>query len=485
MIRTRVVMVTLASSVVLGGCASTSPEEGFRDMAQTVEQRTGHRLRWNQATPEDEDVGRAIRKLLHDELSLSSAVQIALLNNTTLLATYEELSLAQADVVQAGLLRNPVFSANIATAERDALDPNIIFGVTQDFLDVLMLPARKRIAASQFEAAKMRVADQVLALASDVRTAFLMLQGAEQVLAMRRLVAASARAAAELAGRQQEAGNLSDLSLAVEQGLYEQIKLDAARSEADVLSARERLTRLMGVWGLDTAWKIKPRLPDVPTVEVDFDHLEALAVAQRLDLDALLRETQALSHALSVVKSTRWTPGITAGVDVARLKSGGGTIVVGPKASVELPIFDQRQAMVARLRAELRASELRYTSKAIDVRSEVRLARDRVIFTRRVVEHYRTVLVPLRERIVALSQQEYDAMLLGVYQLLLAKQNEVSTYREYIEAARDYWLARSDLERAVGGRLVRPGSDAASAPAIKLPGDNVDPSATPAHQHHH
>ena len=47
-------------------------------------------------------------------------------------------------------------------------------------------------------------------------------------------------------------------------------------------------------------------------------------------------------------------------------------------------------------------------------------------------------------------------MLLGVYQLIFAKQGEFNVYREYIEALRDYWIARSDLERAVGTRLVAP-----------------------------
>jgi cobalt-zinc-cadmium efflux system outer membrane protein len=44
-------------------------------------------------------------------------------------------------------------------------------------------------------------------------------------------------------------------------------------------------------------------------------------------------------------------------------------------------------------------------------------------------------------------------MLLGVFQLLAAKQAEVAAYREYIEAVRDYWVARSELERAVGAPL--------------------------------
>jgi cobalt-zinc-cadmium efflux system outer membrane protein len=70
-----------------------------------------------------------------------------------------------------------------------------------------------------------------------------------------------------------------------------------------------------------------------------------------------------------------------------------------------------------------------------------------------VIETYARALVPLRERIVQLSLEQYNAMLLGPYQLLTAKQNEVTAYREYIEAVRDYWIARADLERAIGTRL--------------------------------
>jgi cobalt-zinc-cadmium efflux system outer membrane protein len=44
-------------------------------------------------------------------------------------------------------------------------------------------------------------------------------------------------------------------------------------------------------------------------------------------------------------------------------------------------------------------------------------------------------------------------MLKSPYDLLLAKQNEISAERGYIDALRDYWIARADLERAVGGTL--------------------------------
>ncbi len=439
---------------LVAGCASTSPEPAFRDVAKAVEQRSAQRVQWNQAGAADKDVERAVDGMLAKELTVDAAVQVALLYNRSLQATYEELSIGQADVVQAGLLKNPVFGARMTTAERDTLDPNLVLNVTQDFLSVLFLPAKKAIAEKQLEGAKLRVADAVLDLAAEVRTAYYGLQGTMQVLAMRRAVRDAAQVSAELAERQNSAGNVSDLTLATEQGLFEQIQLDTSRSEADVAAARERLTRLMGVWGKRAAFRLTEKLPELPKDEVPLEHLESAAVAQRLDLQASLREVQTLGYVLSLARSGRWIGALDVGLEGAQLKDGN--IALGPSASVELPIFDQRQAAIARVEAALRASEHRYAARAVDIRSEVRAARDRLSASRTIVERYQRVLIPLRERIVALSQQEFDAMLLGVHQLLLTKQNEVTAYREFIESARDYWIARSDLERAVGGRLSLP-----------------------------
>jgi outer membrane protein, heavy metal efflux system len=157
-------------------------------------------------------------------------------------------------------------------------------------------------------------------------------------------------------------------------------------------------------------------------------------------------------------------------VEAGRLRSTGH-IVFGPSVGLEIPLFDQRQAQIAKLEAFVRRAELDLRALAIDVRADVRSARTRVITARGVVEHYGKVIVPLRESIVRSSQEEYDAMLLGVYQLITAKQNEYEAYREYIEALRDYWIAKSDLELAIGKRLdaAAPGPDGASTIAAPPP----------------
>jgi cobalt-zinc-cadmium efflux system outer membrane protein len=477
----------LACAAALLGC-SVPREAGFPDVAKAVEARTGHRIFWNQGGAADAEVDRVVRAMLQHELRPAEAVQIALLGNRSLQATYEELMIAQADVVQAGLLRNPVFAASFRFSPQQLYVPNIDLDVEQDFLSVLMLPARKRVAEATFESVKLRVGYQVVELAYEVRGAYFSLQGALQIAAMRRAILEAAEASLDLATRQHEAGNTSDADLASEQALHEQVLIDLARSRAEILAAREKLTRLMGLWGEGAGFTIGERLPDLPTDDPPLAHVESLAITQRLDVASARQEMQARSYALAMARDFRWLGAVSAGGHFERELDQH---FIGPMVQLELPIFDQKQAAIARLEAELQQSKSRLHALSVEARSEVREARGRVVLARELAEHYRTVVIPLRERLVALMQQQYDAMLIGVYQVLMAKQNEVNAYREYIEAVRDYWIARSDLDRAAGGRLVGQssaplGTPSPPPPVTPPPSITPPPPATPptgAHQH--
>jgi len=437
--------------VVLAGCASTSAEAPFRDTAHAVEERTNHRIRWNRAGDDDQAVARSIHALLSRELSVDGAVEVALLNNKNLQATYEDLSVAQADLVQAGLLKNPVFGGGLEFPITGDVATGGSLSVSEDFLSLFTIAARKRIAGSALEAAKLRVGDAVIHMAYEVETAYFALQSTQQVAAMRRTILEAGDAAVDLARRQHDAGNINDLDLVNEEMLYEQLRTDLLRSDADAVSAHENLARLLGAWGADANFRVQPKLPELPPSEVSREHVESLAIARRLDLQAAHAEAQTIAHALALTKNFRWLPDASIGGAYARAPERYSTI--GPSASVELPLFDQKQAAVARMEAQLRAAFAREDALAVDIRSEVRDAQSRLLATRAVVDRYAKVVVPLRQRVVTLSQEQYDAMLLGAYQLLQAKQNQVTGYRELIEALRDYWVARAELERATGGSL--------------------------------
>ncbi|MGD2036283.1 MAG: TolC family protein, partial [Desulfobacterales bacterium] len=121
--------------------------------------------------------------------------------------------------------------------------------------------------------------------------------------------------------------------------------------------------------------------------------------------------------------------------------------------AIELPIFNQRQADIARLEAQLRRSQKRLTAQAIEIRSEVRSLRNRLIMQRNLIEHYRRTVLPLREQIVGLTLKKYNYMLAGAFELLMAKKQEFEAYQKYLEALRDYWIIRADMQRSLGGRL--------------------------------
>jgi cobalt-zinc-cadmium efflux system outer membrane protein len=255
----------------------------------------------------------------------------------------------------------------------------------------------------------------------------------------------------ELAQRLHFAGNISDLQLATENAHFEQSRLELARSETALLDAREQLTRIMGLWGEQTDWRLPERLPDVPSDEFLLEQLESMAIENRLDLAAERKAVEALAQALGITIDWRWVGQIEVGVSTER--ETDRTWVTGPSLAIELPIFNQRQADIARLEAQLRRSQKRLTAQAIEIRSEVRSLRNRLIMQRNMVDHYRRTVLPLREQIVDLTLKNYNYMLIGAFDLLMAKQQEFEAYQKYLEAIRDYWIIRADMQRSLGGRL--------------------------------
>ncbi|HZL37997.1 MAG TPA: TolC family protein [Tepidisphaeraceae bacterium] len=444
------VAIALIVATLAGGCATVPKEAGFGEVRDVAARHTGHVVQWRGHSAQDTAVDSSVAALLSRELTVDQTVQIALLNNRKLQATFEDLGIAQADLVQAGLLKNPVFFGTWRFPDKVPNGTNAEYSVTQDFLDLLILPLRKRVASAQFESAKLAVANEVVQLAADVKAAYFTFQAREQLLTRLRLIVELNQTAAELARRQFEAGTLNDLNRTSQQAIYDQSKVDVAQAEAQLAADRERLNRLMGLWANQTTWKIADHLPAIPANEIPVAHLESLAIRRRLDLAATRAQLITLAQALAITKGYRYFTSIDLGVDTER--EPGGQSVTGPQLSLQIPIFDQGQAQVAKLEAQFRQFQGRFQAMAIDARSEVREARDRMLAQRNLAEFYK-VLLPERIRILNLTLQQYNGMLKGPYDLLLAKQSEVVAEQAYIDSWRDYWIARAQLERAVGGRL--------------------------------
>jgi cobalt-zinc-cadmium efflux system outer membrane protein len=289
----RSIFLLAAGSFV--SCAHVDPNPAFADLARTVHLRTGKRVQWNRGSAEDAQAQASVSSLLSRPLTANSAVQVALLNNRNLQATYEELGIAQADLVEAGLLKNPTFYF-----ERRLPGQAAEIDVLQEFLDIVLLPLRKRIAAAQFEAAKLRVGHEILNLAGEVRAAFYQHQGDQQLVDLGKTVADATERSAETALKMHEAGNLRDLDLASEQATHAQTKIDLARAQASAVGSREKLNKLMGAFGTQTSWTVTSRLPELPGSDVSTSQLESRAIHQRLDLAAARQQFIAAARARGI-----------------------------------------------------------------------------------------------------------------------------------------------------------------------------------------
>lgn len=389
-----------------------------------------------------------VHRLLQKQLSADTAVQIALLNNRDLQSSYASLGIAQADLVEAGLLENPVFSYTYYTGGAGSI---VEASIVQDFVSVLSLSARKKVGQAVADRVVAETAQRVLDLAWQVRTQYYVVVGDSQALDLMRQIVSATDAAAELARRQLAAGNLNRRDQAVQQAFYAQALLDASQAEMQLSSDREKLNRLMGLWGGQTRWSVPARLPRVPASLPSFDEIESQAISQRLDLAAAKKEAESTAQALSLTQQFRYLDAL--GIGVAYKREPGAGNFVGPTVQLGLPIFNQGQAKVARMEAEYRRSQERVAALAVAIRSETREARERLTAMQQVVQHYTQVLLPLQQTILSETLKSYNGMLTGVYELLLTKQMQVQTARQYVAANRDFWLAWADLERAAGGSL--------------------------------
>src|SRR5581483_10857689 len=201
---------------------------------------------------------------LGEKLTAQRAIQIALLNNRQLQSVYADLGVAQADLVQAGLLKNPLFDG-FATFPLSGGRPNFELTAVMGFLDIFYLPLRKRVAASRFEEAKTRVAGAVL-------------------------------------------------DFARERVLLEGAKLRLRSAEISTRQSREQLNILMGLWGNETGWQTEGRLPDLPKQTAALEGFESAAVERSLDLAGQRQRIVSAGEQLGVDRAAALIPDIDAGV---------------------------------------------------------------------------------------------------------------------------------------------------------------------------
>jgi len=445
--RSAIAALATSAAVLASGCASFSADGGFTPVAEAARTHLKQDLRWPRSEADRAAAGQLVATLLARPLAMDDAVQIALLNHRGLQAAFEELAIGEAELVQAGRLPNPGFSiARLTRGHEVEIERGLHLGLGR----LLALPLARAAESRRFAQTQAAAAQRVLQHAADVRQAWVHAVAAEQNVRYAEQVLAASEAGAELARRMAQAGNFNKLQQAREQAFHADAALGLARAQQARAATRERLTRLLGLWGTQTAFNLPERLPELPASVPDRPDIEREALAQRLDVQGAKQMVEQTAKQLGLARTTRFVNLLELGY--ARNSSNEAPVQRGWEIGIELPIFDWGDARSARAEAVYRQALHRAAEIAIDARSEVREAYARYRHAHDIARHHRDELLPLRQRIADENLQRYNGMLIGVFELLADARAQVAGVNAAIEAERDFWLAEAELQRVLVGR---------------------------------
>lgn len=431
------------STLLVAGCASFSSDGGLGDVSSLTQNRTGQAIQFRKATTESD---AKVQGLLAKPLSVDDAVQIALLNNSALKASFAELGVAEADFVQAGRMRNPSLSFGRVRGGGDAeIDRSVMF----DIAGLLTLPVKTRVEKRRFEQVKLLTAAQAVQLAAETRRAYFTAVAAAQSAAFAERVRSAADASSDLAERMAQVGNWSKLDQARERAFYQDALTQLARTKHEALASREQLVRLLGLWGAQQQFVLPDRLPDLPAQPREIKNAEAQAMSERLDVLAARRDSESTASALGLTKATAFINVFDAGYQNKSMT--GLPRENGYEISLELPIFDWGGAKVAKAESLYMQSVYRTTDIAVRARSEVREAYSSYRTTYDIARHYRDDVVPLRKKISDEVLLRYNGMLASVFELLADSREQLASVNTAIETQRDFWIADTKLQTAING----------------------------------
>jgi outer membrane protein TolC len=459
--------LALAASglLALSGCASFSDDGGFTTVEQAATKHLGQEVRWARSDETRQRMDQRITELLEQPLSMEAAVQVTLLNNRGLQASFFELGITEADLVTAGRLPNPGFTfGRLTRGDEVEIDRGLHFNLAR----LIALPMIRQVESRRFAQAQGAAAMTVLALAAEARKAWAMAVATEETLRYTQQVMQAAEASAELARRMAAVGNFNKLQQAREQSFYAEAALNLARAQQMQRAARERLTRALGLWGTQTAFRLPERLPDLPPSPRDLPDVERVALEQRFDVQGARLAVEQTARNLGLTQATRFVSVLEVGL--VHNSSNVEPTQRGWEIGFEVPLFDWGTSRVAKAESVYMQSVNRAAETAINARSEVREAYSTYRSAWDIAKHQRDEIVPLRRRIAEENLLRYNGMLIGVFELLADARAQIASVNAAIDALRDFWIAQADLDMALVGKPSLSAASAVTAAAAEAAG---------------
>ncbi len=427
------------------GCASTSIDDDVRQVSGYAHLDLPKDVSTSEVDPETND---DVRELLKNPLDADTAVRIALLNNRDLRASLRDLGIERGQLVQAGLVPNPTFQFDLRKSTKQGLPLQKDYYVEYEVTKAVLTPKRAGVAESELDAARYRVASEVVGKAYETRAAFYGLVAAEQRFVIAQKNLDTLAAARDAAHAMADAGNVPNVDLANQIAAYESARARTGEIELELLEHREEMQTLLGLSGPETDWTAIASfaaLPDDSGVPSD---IEKQTIVASLDLAETKKRLEAVAKRTGLSRAAGWLPDIIVDghleQDFAYWERGGG-------AAIKIPIFDHNQGLTAAYQAEFDGLMERYHGLATTLRRAARRARNHVVSAYTRAKQYELTIGPARDNVLEQTLLQYNAMQVGVFQLIQARTQQLDTELARIETVREFWTARAAMDALLAG----------------------------------
>ncbi|MCC6427250.1 MAG: TolC family protein [Phycisphaerales bacterium] len=439
----------LALAVLAGGCASLDPKADIDRAAHTVSDRSGVAPGWDgpwEASMTTWD-GRS-------PLTVELALGMALKNNRGIRSQVELIAASRADLVQAGLLPNPVVGLTL----RFPFDPvsgGTFVGaqVVQSFAALWLRGGKIRAADARLNQTVLDVSDQALSLVAEVKASHARIAFGQRAVVLAEQNLATIQKSIDSLDARVRGGEGTTLD--VNRARQQLAKAEAERAVVmrELAKERRRMLELIGFAAANADWAVDEGTLQSAAQTLDEATVIALAGSQRLDVAAARSVTLAQSENLSVEQRSRLRD-LGLGADFERSESGDKSL--GPMVELAIPIFDTNEAQIAKAGSIARAAFASYEAASQRAVREARVAWIELDSASRLVEQYRSTVLALAERNLTLADASLKSGQADVT-VLLEAQREVTDARARLnELEQAAALARIELEYAVGGVLARP-----------------------------
>ncbi len=471
-------IASLIGWLAVSGCATVQTAEDYADVSERVRIATGQNVAID---PQGERKSREVSaELLQDGITAQEAMQLALLNNPRLQAAFLRVGIGRAAVVQSSLFANPTLSFATRFPDEGGL-ANLEVSLAQNIAELWQIRPRVRAAERALDQTVLSLAREASLAALDTHSAYIRVLQADRQLEIARENRSIAERLVEVAVARREVGSGTEVEVNLARA--ERVALDVAgrTAEHSAMEARTNLCRMLGLTLSPVELLLADALPETINLTLTPQQLMEAARAHRLDLKtaeaaakaARARVDQERAYFLRTVEvgvsverdarrsrgDRNWLAETARATAESRAfalpsfqsrESQSTDYVTGPTLSLELPLFDQNQAQIAR--AEFEWLQAEYMLEAIDreIVQESWAAHSRARMAFETAGFMRDELLPLRNSGLTLAREAYRIGGTTLLTVLDAQRRLLEARAGYVDLQAAAALARIELERIAG-----------------------------------